>query len=83
MLGKVPKCGSGNFDIILDEEHLIELLKSIKQTKENKYDLADIDEEEDDDEIECLEENLTFNMPKNEIDKCYSIETPQIKIIKK
>jgi len=83
MLGKVPKCGSGNFDIILDEEHLIELLKSIKQTKENKYELADIEEEDDDDDTECLEENLTFNMPKNEVDKCYAIETPKIKIIRK
>ena len=34
MLGKVPNCGSGNFDIILDEEHLMELIKNIKQTKE-------------------------------------------------
>jgi DNA-directed RNA polymerase II subunit RPB1 len=83
MLGKVPKCGSGNFDIILDEEHLIELLKSIKQTKENKYELDNIDEEENDDDVECIEENLTFNMPKNEIDKCYSIENPKINIIRK
>jgi DNA-directed RNA polymerase II subunit RPB1 len=37
MLGKVPNCGSGNFDIILDEEHMMELLKSVKETKENKY----------------------------------------------
>jgi DNA-directed RNA polymerase II subunit RPB1 len=81
MLGKVPNCGSGNFDIILDEEHLMELLKSIKETKENKYNLDEIDEE-DEDEIECLEENLSFNMPKNEIDKCYTIDTPQIKIMK-
>jgi len=81
MLGKVPNCGSGNFDIILDEEHLMELLKSIKETKENKYNLDEIDEE-DEDEIECLEENLSFNMPKNEIDKCYMIDTPQIKITK-
>jgi len=70
MLGKVPNCGSGNFDIILDEEHMMELLKSVKETKENKYNLDEIDEE-DEEEIECLEENLSFQMPKNEIDKCY------------
>jgi hypothetical protein len=33
MLGKVPNCGSGNFDIILDEEHFMELIKNVKQTK--------------------------------------------------
>ena len=81
MLGKVPNCGSGNFDIILDEEHLIELLKSVKQTKENKYNLDDIDED-DDDNIECLEDNLIFNIPENKIDKCYNIEPQEIKIIK-
>jgi len=81
MLGKVPNCGSGNFDIILDEEHMMELLKSVKETKENKYNLDEIDEE-DEEEIECLEENLSFQMPKNEIDKCYVIDTPQIKIMK-
>ena len=81
MLGKVPNCGSGNFDIILDEEHMMELLKSVKETKENKYNLDEIDEE-DEEEIECLEENLSFQMPKNEIDKCYVIDTPQIKITK-
>jgi DNA-directed RNA polymerase II subunit RPB1 len=81
MLGKVPNCGSGNFDIILDEEHMMELLKSVKETKENKYNLDEIDEE-DEEEIECLEENLSFQMPKNEIDKCYVIDTPKIKITK-
>jgi hypothetical protein len=81
MLGKVPNCGSGNFDIILDEEHLIELLKSVKQTKENKYNLDDIDED-DDDNIECLEDNLKFNIPDNKIDKCYNVEQQEIKIIK-
>jgi DNA-directed RNA polymerase beta' subunit len=81
MLGKVPNCGSGNFDIILDEEHLIELLKSIKETKENKYNLDDVIEE-DEEEQECFEEGLSFNMPKNQINKCYTIETPQIKIVK-
>jgi len=80
MLGKVPNCGSGNFDIILDEEHLIELLKSVKETKENKYNLDEIDEEEEDN-IECLEDNLKFNIPENNIDKCYKVENQEIKII--
>ena len=81
MLGKVPNCGSGNFDIILDEEHLIELLKSVKQTKENKYNLDDINENDEDDNIECLEESLRFNILNNTKDECYKIEVQKITII--
>jgi hypothetical protein len=80
MLGKVPNCGSGNFDIILDEEHLMELLKDIKQTKENKYNLDDIEEDEDD-ENDCLESNLTFNIQLQDKNECYKINNPDIKII--
>ena len=82
MLGKVPNCGSGNFDIILDEEHLMELIKNVKQTKENKYNLDDVIEDEDDD-IDCLEENLAFNITINNKDECYKVEEPKITIIKK
>jgi hypothetical protein len=81
MLGKVPNCGSGNFDIILDEEHLMELLKSVKQTKENKYNLDDINENDDDDNIECLEENLRFNINSNNKDDCYKLTDQKITII--
>jgi DNA-directed RNA polymerase beta' subunit len=81
MLGKVPNCGSGNFDIILDEEHLIELLKNVKQTKENKYNLNDINEEDDEDDNDCLEENLTFNINMNDKDTCYKVDAPKITII--
>jgi DNA-directed RNA polymerase beta' subunit len=80
MLGKVPNCGSGNFDIILDEEHLIELIKNVKQTKENKYNLDDVIEDDEDD-IDCLEENLAFNITINNSDECYKVEEQKIKII--
>jgi DNA-directed RNA polymerase beta' subunit len=80
MLGKVPNCGSGNFDIVLDEEHLMELIKNVKQTKENKYNLDDVIEDEDDD-IDCLEENLAFNITINNKDECYNVKEPEIKII--
>jgi DNA-directed RNA polymerase II subunit RPB1 len=80
MLGKVPNCGSGNFDIILDEEHLMELIKNVKQTKENKYNLDDVIEDDDDD-IDCLEENLAFNITINNTDECYKVEEQKITII--
>jgi DNA-directed RNA polymerase beta' subunit len=80
MLGKVPNCGSGNFDIILDEEHLMELIKNVKQTKENKYNLDDVIEDDEDD-IDCLEENLAFNISINNKDECYKVEEQKITII--
>jgi hypothetical protein len=89
MLGKVPNCGSGNFDIVIDEEHLMELLKTTKkQIKENKYNLDDVDEidnEDEDDEDndnQCLEENLKFNIDINKKkDDCYKM-TKQTIVIK-
>ena len=80
LLGKVPNCGSGNFDIVLDEEHLMELIKNVKQTKENKYNLDDVIEDDEDD-IDCLEENLTFNISINKTDECYKVEEQKITII--
>jgi len=88
MLGKVPNCGSGNFDIVIDEEHLMELLRTTKkQIKENKYNLDDVDEienEEEDDENDnqCLEENLKFNIDiSKKKDDCYKM-TKQTIVIK-
>jgi DNA-directed RNA polymerase beta' subunit len=81
MLGKVPNCGSGNFDIVLDEEYMIELLKSAKK-KENKdkYDLEEIEEEEEGEG--CNEDNIGFNFNLGEKgDKCYQIKKPEIKIL--
>jgi DNA-directed RNA polymerase II subunit RPB1 len=82
MLGKVPNCGSGNFDIILDEEYMMELLKNNKITKKtDKYAMDEIDEEEE--EIEdCIEENITFNFNLKSKDECYNMNNKQeIKII--
>ena len=84
MLGKVPNCGSGNFDIALDEEYMVELLKSSKKKENNaKYVLDEI-EEEDDDEFEdmCDEDNIGFNYNLGEKgDKCYQLKKPEIKIL--
>ena len=82
MLGKVPNCGSGNFDIVLDEEHLMELLKDVKETKENKYNLDDINEDDENDDVDYEEENISFNIKLDDKkDECYNINKPEIKII--
>jgi DNA-directed RNA polymerase II subunit RPB1 len=81
MLGKVPNCGSGNFDIVLDEEYMIELLKSTKKKdNKDKYDLEEIEEEEEGEG--CNEDNIGFSFNLGEKgDKCYQIKKPEIKIV--
>jgi len=93
MLGKVPNCGSGNFDIILDEEHMMELLKTVKKKDKKekpKKDLDEIEEVEEtiekeieEEEIEgCDEDNISFNYNiKSSEEQCYKIKKPEIKII--
>ncbi len=82
MLGKVPNCGSGNFDIVLDEEYMIELLKSVKKTeKKGDYELDEIEEETEEFE-DCNEENIGFSFNLEEKgNKCYQIKKPEIKIL--
>ena len=79
MISKVPNCGSGNFDIILDEEYMMELLKTSKKKK-----IEVIEEEiEEEDEEECSAENIAFNFKTNkEKNICYKFNEKQdIKII--
>jgi len=78
MLGKVPNCGSGNFDIILDEEYMIELLKTNKVSKKaDKYGMEDIEEKDEDIEEDCIEENIAFNFNLKTKDECYNLVSKQ------
>jgi DNA-directed RNA polymerase beta' subunit len=87
MLGKVPNCGSGYFDIILDEEHMMELLKTTKRVKFNmEEEIKEENEEEFEEELieDCNEDNIGFNYHldnKKEDNKCYEIKKPDIKIV--
>jgi len=79
MLGKVANCGTGNFDIILDEEYMMELMKNTKMKRKNKYDIDDIEEEDDDDD--CIAENIAFDFSINNKDDCYKINKQEINIV--
>ena len=91
MLGKVPNCGSGNFDIVLDEEYMIELMKSVdkKRLKKIAKDLKpikefDINEEEiieeaEEEDIENMD--ISFNYSLKPKDKCFAFKKQDIKII--
>ena len=85
MLGKVANCGTGNFDIILDEEYMMELMRTskiVKKDKNRKEKYEVVDRLEDDDIDECDIENIgiDFKMKKNN-DECYKINKQEIKII--
>ena len=76
MLGQQPPCGTGDVGVLLDEEHLMELIKDMQPIK-----LEDIQEEEDDDDEICIEDDIKFNFKLNEPNKCFKLEQQKIKII--
>jgi DNA-directed RNA polymerase II subunit RPB1 len=80
MLGQQPPCGTGDSRILVDEEHMMELLKDVADEKE---DLEDIQEEEDEETYNnCIENdlNLQFNLKQKE-NKCYKLPEQKVKII--
>jgi len=87
MLGQQPPCGTGDCKILIDEQHMYELLKDVDDT-DNK-DLEKIDEEEDDDVEDydnfngCIEKGLNINFNKdNKINNnCYKLPEQKIKIV--
>lgn len=78
MLGQQPPCGTGDCNILLDEEHLMELMKEMKPIS-----LENIQEELEDEEENniCTEEEFSFNFKLNEPHKCFKIEEQKINII--
>lgn len=76
MLGQQPPCGTGDVGILLDEEHLMELIKDMQPVK-----LENIIEEEDDDDEICVEDDIKFNFKLNEPNKCFNMEQQKIIIV--
>jgi DNA-directed RNA polymerase II subunit RPB1 len=75
MLGQQPPCGTGDSQIILDEDHMLELLKDIKQ-------LDNIEEEVIYDNVveQDIGDNIfNFKMPTK--NKCYNIKDQKISIL--
>jgi len=76
MLGQQPPCGTGDVSILLDEEHLMELIKDMQPVK-----LENIAEEEDDDDEICVEDDIKFNFKLTEPHKCFNMAQQKIKIV--
>jgi len=75
MLGQQPPCGTGDFNILFDEEHLVQLIKNTTVIP-----LEDIEEIEDDDN-DCQEDDIVFDFTMNEPHKCFKLEEQKVKII--
>jgi hypothetical protein len=87
MLGQQPPCGTGDSRILLDEEHMMELMKDMATVKEgqdthqNNNELQSIDEDEEYNDT-CMEEDLTFNFKLNqEAGRCFNIPEQKLKIV--
>jgi len=81
MLGQQPPCGTGDSRILLDEEHMMELLKDVV-VKEDNQELDVIYEEDDDQDVSCLEEDLMINFKLNPQEmKCFNMPEQKVKII--
>ena len=76
MLGQQPPCGTGDSQIILDEEHLFELLKDNKNLENIQEDYEEEEEEEDD----CIEDNITFNFKLPKENECFKLKEQIINI---
>lgn len=79
MLGQQPPCGTGDCNILLDEELIVEL------TKDKKYVLDDIKEDDNEDDYyeenaTCGEEDIAFSFKLGEKNKCYHLKN-NVKII--
>jgi DNA-directed RNA polymerase II subunit RPB1 len=82
MLGQQPPCGTGDSRILIDEEHMMELLKNIVDVKKDKLDIIneDIEDQDDGGELYSKEDlQIIINQKENKKSKCYKL--PQQKII--
>jgi len=80
MLGQQAPCGTGDSQILIDEEHFIELVKNIDNNKFEKIIEEEYENEEEDDDV-CLEENIAFTFKLPEADKCFQLKDQEIKIL--
>jgi DNA-directed RNA polymerase II subunit RPB1 len=85
MLGQQPPCGTGDSRILIDEEHMMELLKNmgdVKADKAAKLNIIKEDEEDEEDKGEIYSSEdlqIIINQKENIKSKCYKL--PQQKII--
>jgi DNA-directed RNA polymerase II subunit RPB1 len=84
MLGQQPPCGTGDSRILLDEEHMMELLKDVQEVKDDD-ELQPIYEEDEDNTDICLEDDMMFNLKlptiENKTNKCFNLPEQKVNIV--
>lgn len=75
MLGQQPPCGTGDCNILLDEEHMMELLKDKKPIK-----LEDIAEDIEEENEILTENDIAFSYKLKEPNKCYKLSEQKLTV---
>lgn len=73
MLGQQPPCGTGDCNILLDEELMMELVTDKKQIN-GLENITEENEEEKEEYDICSEEDVAFSFKLGENNKCYKIK---------
>jgi DNA-directed RNA polymerase beta' subunit len=82
MLGQQPPCGTGDSRILIDEEHMMELLKDMDDTAKGTDKLRVIPEEEAEEKDELYSnEDLQIIINQKEIKKSRCYKLPEQKVI--
>ena len=81
MLGQQTPCGTGDSEILFDEEYMIDLLNTNPTNIDIDYDDKDDNDEFELNDVSCLDKDIgfTYNMKKNN-KKCVSFKDTQITI---
>jgi DNA-directed RNA polymerase II subunit RPB1 len=82
MLGQQPPCGTGDSRILIDEEHMMELLKNMVDAKKDKLDVIKEDKEDLEDNVDLYSNDdlqIIINQKENKKSNCYKL--PQQKLI--
>jgi hypothetical protein len=87
MLGQQPPCGTGDSRVLIDEEHLMELLKGMADAKATDARLNVIPEADEDSEVAEAAETVFTNddlqiiIHQKEVKKSKCYKLPQQKVI--
>ena len=81
MLGQQTPCGTGDSEILFDEEYMIDLLNTNPTNIDIDYDDKDDNDDFELNDISCLDKDIgfTYNMKKNN-KKCVSFKDTHITI---
>lgn len=81
MLGQQPPCGTGDSRVLIDEEHMMELLKDMGDVaKTDKLKVIQEEEPEDKDEL-YSNEDLQIIINQKEIKKSMCYKLPEQKVV--